>query len=165
MPLNDLIQSHFTPAEVTQVDDLIKQIRDIITPKSRNLTAEENQRYGSINEKNKLLVNKILDYRQAQPDLSSPDVDWTEFEADHFDRQFLQSRTEALNSIIEIMNETKILHDYDNYQNALTDYSYTKYKDETMGGQGYTSKHSELKQFFPNTGGGEPNTEPAPPTP
>jgi hypothetical protein len=39
MPLNDLIQSHFTPAEVTQVDDLIKQLRDILLPKSKNLTA------------------------------------------------------------------------------------------------------------------------------
>jgi hypothetical protein len=164
MPLNDLIQSHFTADEVAQVDALIQQIKDIILPKSKNLTAEENVKYGSINEKNKLLVNKVLDYRNAQPDLSSPDVDWTEYQNDHFDRQFLQSRSEALGGLVEIMNETKILHDYDNYQNALTDYSYTKYKDETMAGQGFTTKHTELKQFFPNTGNSTPSTD-TPPNP
>jgi hypothetical protein len=72
MPLNDLIQSHFTADEVAQVDALIQQIKDIILPKSKNLTAEENVKYGSINEKNKLLVNKVLDYRNAQPDLVVP---------------------------------------------------------------------------------------------
>jgi len=40
MPLNDLIQLHFTADEVEQVDALIQQIKDIILPKSKNLTAE-----------------------------------------------------------------------------------------------------------------------------
>ncbi|TAH03860.1 MAG: hypothetical protein EAZ15_01525, partial [Sphingobacteriales bacterium] len=58
-----------------------------------NLTNEERQRYGSINEQNKLLVNKINDYRQSHPQLNSPQVDWTEFQAD------LNVRI-ALNSIL-----------------------------------------------------------------
>lgn len=157
MPITDLIQMHFTASEMDQADALINQLRDLLQPKTKNLTADEIAQYASINEKNKLFVNKVLDYHEAQPQLSSPDVDWAEYTADHLDRRFLQSRIEALQGIIEMMDETRILHDYDNYQNALTDYRYTKYKDETDGGQGYTEKHRELKQFFPNTGN-EPNS-------
>lgn len=76
------------------------------------------------------------------------------------DRRFLDSRTARLEGLAETLRDTKTFHDYDNYQNALVDYRYTKYKDETDGGLGFSTKHNELKQFFPNTGGGG---NPAPP--
>lgn len=50
------------------------------------------------------------------------------------------------------MTETKRLHDYDNYQNSLVDYNYTKYKSDTQPGKGFDSKAADLKQFFPGTG-------------
>ncbi|MBF4473015.1 hypothetical protein IRZ80_16610, partial [Flavobacterium sp. HJJ] len=62
-----------------------------LIPRIKNLNAEERQKYGSINELNKLIVNKVKDYRTSQPNLSSPDVDWTEFQNDFDSRDFLQA--------------------------------------------------------------------------
>lgn len=150
MPFTDLIQKHLTTAEKTQVDTLLSQIEAIILPKSQNLSAEERSKYGSINEQNKLFVNKIRDYLQTEPSLASPDVNWVEYEADYQDRSFLDTRINRMVSIIQTMTDAKILHDYDNYRNALMDYRFTKYKDET-GIPGFEIKHNECKQFFPNS--------------
>lgn len=154
MPLNDLVQLHFTAAEIATIDAALTQLENVLIPKCRNLTPEERTQYGSVNEHNKLLINKSRDYRQTQPNMSSPDVNWKEFEADYQDRYMLETRIQRAATIVEMMGDTKILHDYDNYQNALTDYRYTRYKAETEGAGGYTTKYQEMKQFFPNTGGG-----------
>lgn len=160
MALQNLIENHFTPAEIAQIDNNLQEIEALIAAKCRNLTAEEKVQYGSINEKNKMLVNKVRDYQNSNPALSATEVDWAEFEADWQDRAFLETRAMRLASISEQMLDTKTLHDYDNYQNALVDYRFTKYKDETDGGGGFGTKYEELKQFFPNTGGGAPTPTP-----
>ena len=49
-----------------------------------------------------------------------------------------------------MLSDFKIVHDYDNYQDALTDYDFSKYKSSTKT-PGYTKKVDELRQFFPNT--------------
>jgi hypothetical protein len=45
------------------------------------------------------------------------------------------------------MENNKILHDYDNYRNALMDYSFTKYKKDTAV-PGFGAKYEALRQFF-----------------
>ena len=153
MPFHDTIQQHLTDEAKLAIDRAIDDLAAALQPYLRNLSPEERQKYGSINEKNKLLVNKVWDYRQTQPELSSPDVKWDEFGADYGDRHFLETRMNRLTSYVGQMDNTKILHDYDNYQNSLVDYNYTKYKVETDVA-GFELKQAELQQFFPNTGGG-----------
>lgn len=154
MPLNDLVQLHFTAAEIARVDAALAELETVLAPKCRNLNLDERVQYGSINEKHKLLVNKVRDYRITQPSMSSPDVNWPEYEADYQDRFFLETRILRIFTVAEMMGDTKILHDYDNYQNALLDHRYTRYKVETEAAGGYSTKYQELKQFFPNSGGG-----------
>jgi hypothetical protein len=160
MPTQNVIQDHFTVADTNQIGDLLNQLEVVLQPRLRNLDDEENNRYGTINEANKLLVNKVNDYQRNQPALRSNDIDWAEFEADFFDRQFLEATALRLESLATIMRETKRMHDYDNYQSSLLDYKYAQYKMETAPGMGYDAKVKELKQFFPNTGG---NNTPATP--
>lgn len=155
MPNQDVIQLHFTDAEKTQVQDLLTQLETIVQPKLRNLDENENNTYGAINEQNKLLVNKVRDFRINQPALSTPDVDWAEFADDFQDRVFLENTALRIDAMSKSMTETKRLHDYDNFQCSLLDYKYTQYKNETSPGLGYDTKAAELKQFFPNTGGGD----------
>ena len=112
----------------------------------------------SVNEQNKLLVNKVRDYQQSSPAMSSPDVDWTEFESDFQARAFLESRAARLSSLAYQMQSTKILHDNDNYQDALNDYAYAQYK-KGANEPGFTEKVAEIKQFFPRS------TPVTPPTP
>ena len=152
MPFNDLIQNHFDTVDITAVNDGLTAVEAAITAKCRNLSPEERQTYGSINEQNKLLVNKVRDYNNSQPNMSSPDVDWKEFDSDYKDREFIEATLLRIQTLVEMLNDTKILHDHDNYQNSLLDYKYAKYKADTDGAGGFNTKIDEIKQFFPNTG-------------
>ena len=151
--------NHVTPADVTQFDLLIAQTEALIQPYLRNLTPEENTRVGSIAEKEKLMVNKVKDYNDSQPGLSSTDVDWTEFTLDFNSRRFYELRAMRLMALAKAMLETKRLHDHDNYQNALIDYAYAQYKDRTQPGLGYDTKVAEIGQFFTGGGPSEPTPE------
>ena len=151
MPFTNFDSRHFTAAEKTAVNTALTSLETALQPKTANLSAEERQQYGSVNEQNKLIINKVKDFRDSQPALSSPDVDWTEFANDHDTRAYLQATIQRLQSLIDGMNNAKILHDWDNYQAALTDYDYAKYKISTNA-TGYQTKVSEIGQFFNRTG-------------
>lgn len=159
MPFQDVIQNHIAGADKVTFATKIGEIETLVQPKLRNLTETENSTYGTINERNKLFVNKVRDYRDSQPALSSPDVDWTEFADDYDDRTFLEQGAARLMALATAMLETKRLHDYDNYQNALVDYAYTQYKNRTQPGLGYDSKENDLKQFFTAGGPSDPTPQ------
>jgi hypothetical protein len=157
MALQNLGVNHLTPEQKAAIDNALSIIETNLLGNTQNLSAEERQKYGSVNETNKLFVNKCREYQQIQSTLASPDVDWTEFEADYQDRTFADTRLDRLATISRMLSDFKIVHDFDNYQDALTDYDYSKYKAGTKT-PGYTEKVEELKQFFPNTGGGSATT-------
>lgn len=147
MPFTNFSSRHFTVAEKADVTGALQTLAALLEPKLANLSPEERQQYGSINEQNKLIVSKVKDYRDAQPALASPDVDWDEFQKDYDTRSFLQSVIQQLQSLTNGLGNAKILHDWDNYQASLTDYDYSKYKFSTEA-TGYETKVNELRQFF-----------------
>jgi hypothetical protein len=55
-----------------------------------------------------------------------------------------------LHQCMEQISDTKILHDNDNYQQALSQYSYISYL-STQHVPGTTSIKDDLSQFFPNS--------------
>lgn len=112
-----------------------------------------------MNETNKLMVNKVRDYRTSQPALSNPDVDWVEFEKDYQTRVLVEAAIYRLRSILDGLENKKILHDYDNYNMSLKDYGYSQYQ---LGAEkvGYQIKVDELSQFFNRTGTTNGNTTP-----
>lgn len=151
MPFENLNSNHYLAAEKTAVNTNLAALEASLMPKVRNLSADERKKYGSINEINKLIVNKAKDYRSSQPTLSSPDVDWVEFQSDFDSRDFLQTTILRLQNMIDGLSNNKILHDFDNYQAALTDYDYSKYKASTKVA-GFENKVNEMGQFFNRTG-------------
>jgi hypothetical protein len=96
-------------------------------------------------------VNKVCDFSKTEPANCSPDVDWNEFAADYDDRTMLETRLTRLRALLERMENAKILHDFDNFQNALVDYSFTQYKKDTNA-EGFVTKFNALRQFFPRAG-------------
>jgi hypothetical protein len=162
MPLDNLNDVHYTPAEKTATTDALTALETALAAKFRNLSPEERKRYGSINEQNKLIVNKVLDYRMSQPGLSSNDVDWVEFQNDFDSRNFIQATIARLQGIIDGLENNKILHDFDNYQAALTDYGYSQYKAGTKTA-GYETKVNDIAQFFSRTGVPTPSAPDTPP--
>lgn len=159
MPINNLNNSHLTNVQVTEIQNAITALENALAMLTVTLTPEERRTYGSVNEQNKLLVNKVWDFRRDSPNLSVPDLDWDEFERDYASRQLMESIQNRLEALQERIKNTKILHDYDNYQSALEDYAYTSYKAGSQA-PGYETKMNELKQFFARSGkGNNPITE------
>lgn len=148
--MKNIIQSQLSEADRTAIGASITEIETTIANKTGVLSEEERRRYGSINEQNKLVVNKAREYRQSQPALSSPGVDWTEFESDYGSRAFLENTINRLYTIIHKLESTKIMHDYDNFQDALKDYGYAQYQ-YGAGEDDYSAKVDEFKQFFTKT--------------
>ena len=151
MPFENLNNNHYSNVEKASVFEIITTLEETLSAKFKNLSAEERKKYGSINEQNKLIVNKALDYRNSQPSLSSNDVDWDEFQNDYDSRMFINATISRLQNLIDGLNNNKILHDYDNYQAALTDYGYSQYKASTKAA-GFETKVNEMAQFFNRTG-------------
>ncbi len=151
MAFNNLENRHFSEQEITEIRALFNQMKTLLEPKLANLTPEERSQHGSINEQNKLIVNKVRDFHEGDPDLCSPDIDWTEFENDYRSRTFLEQIIAQLSKLADGMSNAKILHDSDNYKAALIDYDYSKYK-HNAGVPGYKTKVKEIQQFFSRTG-------------
>lgn len=147
MPFTNFDSRHFSVTEKAAVNDAIASLELATSTKLANLTPSERQQYGSVNEQNKLIINKVKSYKDTQPALSSPDVDWVEFDNDYDTREFLQSVIQRIQSLMVGLVNAKILHDYDNYGASLTDYDYTKYKAKTNA-VGYQTKATDLGQFF-----------------
>ena len=159
MSITNLNNTHLTAAQVTDAQNALTQLETALQVINVNLSAEDRQKYGSINEQNKLFVNKVYDFNESQPTLSSPDVDWEEFNRDFTSRTNLEAIITRLDSLSTKLKNAKILHDYDNYQAALTDYAYTNYKAGTAS-PGFETKMNETKQFFSKTSSKTSNTPP-----
>jgi hypothetical protein len=145
--MKNIIQSQLSEADRTTITKLISDLENALAGKTGTLDAEERKRYGSVNEQNKLVVNKTREYRQNQPAMSAPDIDWDEFESDYQARIALENWINRIYAIAHELESTKIMHDYDNYQDALKDYGYSQYKDGA-GEPGFAAKVAEFKQFF-----------------
>lgn len=148
--MRNIIQDQLTQEDRETAENLVNQLENIFIGKLSALTEKQRQEYKAINEKNKLLVNKVWEYRKHSNGLSSPDVDWQEFENDYNARVFAENLLGRVQSIAYQLESTKILHDYDNYQDALNDYAFSQYS-KGAGKSGFTEKVAELKQFFART--------------
>ncbi len=153
--MKNIIQNQLTAADRTVIGDALTEIETTIAGKTGVLSDEERRRYGSINEQNKLVVNKAFDYNKSQPALSSPNVDWAEFDNDYEARAFLENCINRLNAIKHKFESTKIMHDYDNFQDALKDYGYSQYQ-LGAGEDDYAAKVDEYKQFFTRSNDSKP---------
>ncbi len=150
MAITNLNNTHLSATEANAAKDAVTQLETALAVIMVNLLAADRQKYGSINEQNKLLVNKIQDYHKSQPQLQTSQIDWDEFDKDHSSRILIEGLIARLESLLVKLNNAKILHDYDNYQAALVDYAYTNFMAGT-GAAGYEIKLNDLKQFFNKT--------------
>ncbi|HBK31406.1 hypothetical protein [Limibacterium fermenti] len=149
--ITNLNNKHLDEAQQTEVDTALKALEAALAPVVVNLEPKDRLKYGSINESNKLVVNKTYDYHKNQPELDSPDVDWVEFEKDYKSRAFLENIINRLQSLERGTINAKTLHDYDNLQSALVDHGYCSYKAGT-GTPGFEEKNNEVSQFFARSG-------------
>jgi hypothetical protein len=152
MPFNNLSDKHFSAEEEKRILSLLEEFSNLMMPRLANLSPKERNKYGRVKEQKKLLIDKIKEYNDNEPQLSSSDVDWEEFQKDYKTRYFLSATIEIMNGITLAAECARMLHSYDNYQASITDYNYARYKLSTETGAQYEQKVDQMKQFFPNTG-------------
>ena len=163
--MKNIIRSAFNETARASITAAVATAEQLISAGNlAPLSPDERRRYGSVNEQNKLLINKVRDYRAAAPQLSSPDVDWAEFDSDYEMRGFFETMAARLHSLASQLESGKIQHDHDNYQDALDDYAYTQYK-AGASSPGAAEKAAALKGFFNRTGASTPGPPEDPPTP
>ncbi len=150
MSISNLNNQHLTDEQMQKVNDALDTLQKALEPLQIHLSAEERKKYGSVNEQNKLFVNKVEEYAKAQPSLRSPDVDWEEFVRDFKSRAFLETLVLRLEGFSNQAFNAKVLHDFDNYQDALEDYAYTNFQMRSKSSN-FETKARELKQFFTRT--------------
>ena len=147
MAITNLNNTHLTAAQVTAATTALTGLETSLAVITVTLLAADRKRYGSINEQNKLFVNKAMDYNNNQPALRTPHVNWVEFANDYTSRGNMEGMIARLESLITRLKNAKVLHDYDNYQAALADYAYANFMAGT-GAPGYETKMNDMKQFF-----------------
>ena len=151
MAIENMGRKHITPALITVIDGALNTLETSLLAITNNFSNEDRKKFGSIAEKNKQLANAIQDWNSTQPTLRSPDVDWAEYEADFADRKFADTRMHRFETLLRMLSDFKIAHDYDNYHDAIIDYRHAQYKCLTHT-PGYAEKVDYLKQFFPAAG-------------
>lgn len=147
MSIYNLNNQHLSDEQQRAINEALAQLEEALHPLQINLTAEDRNRYGRVNEQNKLFINKVNDFALSQPSLKSPDVDWDEFAKDFKSRNFLEKTLNRVQDMANRLSNAKILHDFDNYQDSLEDYAYTSFRAGSKK-VGYEVKYKELKQFF-----------------
>ncbi len=151
MAIENMGRKHITPALIASIDGALNTLETSLLAITNNFSNEDRKKFGSIAEKNKQLANAIQDWNSTQPELRSPDVDWAEYEADFADRKFADTRMHRFETLLRMLSDFKIAHDYDNYHDAIIDYRHAQYKCLTHT-PGYAEKVDYLKQFFPAAG-------------
>lgn len=147
MSISNLNNQHLSDEQIKAINDALTQLETAMQSLNINLTPEDRNKYGRVNEQNKLFINKVKDYATQQENLRTPDVDWEEFAKDFKSRSALENVISRLNNLSIRATNSKTLHDFDNYQDALSDYAYTQYRAGSKA-VGFEEKHSDLKQFF-----------------
>ncbi|MGK4566714.1 hypothetical protein [Flavobacterium sp. 3HN19-14] len=100
-----------------------------------------------------LLIDKVKDFQENQPENCAPEVDWHEFHNDYKDRKLAAQMLSMVKTLEGLLLDIRILRDHDNYKAALSEYKYVQYRNRfTSGSAGFEHKIAEIRQFFPKTG-------------
>jgi hypothetical protein len=153
MSIENLGRKHITAAQIAAFDAALDTQISILSAITNNLSDVERQRFSSVNEQNKLLINAGTRFfgnakvrAKNRQMWIGQNLAWIMPTA-----SLPIPAKDRLNTLLRMLKDFKIVHDFDNYQDALIDKRYTDYKASTNT-PGYSEKAEHLRQFFPNTG-------------
>ena len=167
MAIDNMISVDFSDQELNKIENALNEVLQVLSGKVINLTPEEHKQYGSIADKNKVFVDKCKAYMEQDPTTVPNTLDKHEFDKDYKARQQMEEPLKKLSRITEMLMDTKILLDFDNYNGSLSYYRYVKFL-ATQNMPGITSIYADLSQHFQSMGKRTkktPDTPEAPQTP
>ena len=147
MAIDNMISVDFSDQELNKIENALNEVLQVLSGKVINLTPEERTQYGSIGDKNKIFVDKCKAYMEQDPTTVPNTLDKHEFDKDYKARQQMEEPLKKLSRITEMLMDTKILLDFDNYNGSLSYYRYVKFL-ATQNTPGITSIYEDLRQHF-----------------
>ncbi len=147
MALDNLISVTLTEAEVQAINEAIASINNVLQDKVVNLSPNERRQYGSIADRNKILVDKCKDYMDRNPETIPNILDKAEFDRDYETRKQMELPVRSLKRIIEKLEDTKTLLDHDNYHASVAYYRYLKFL-SMQNEPGTTTIYNDLKKHY-----------------
>ena len=151
MAIDNMISVDFSDQELNKIENALNEVLQVLSGKVINLTPEERTQYGSIGDKNKIFVDKCKAYMEQDPTTVPNTLDKHEFDKDYKARQQMEEPLKKLSRITEMLMDTKILLDFDNYNGSLSYYRYVKFL-ATQNTPGITSIYEDLSQHFQSMG-------------
>lgn len=140
-----------SPQDMIDIKSHINAIEQIIKNKIISMDSDERRKHGSVNETNKLFINKIEDVLQNYPDYIPPRFDVQIFQSEKIQRELLEQQIDA-NAIVSYQLESaKIAYDFNNYKSALAVYAFLQFMSEQYNDSTATQLVLDLKEFFPRT--------------
>ncbi len=161
--IDNIISVSFSDEDIEKMNSAIALLNEALEGKAVNLTPEERRQYGSIADRNKILVDKAKFYMEKAPQTMPRTIDKAEFDRDYAARTLLEAPLRELTIVTEKLRDTKTLLDFDNLQSTLAYYRYVKYL-ASENEPGTTSIYQDMKQHYQRGGAPQPE-EPETPAP
>ena len=83
MAIDNIISVSFSDEDIEKMNAAIRMLNEVMEGKAVNLTPEERRQYGSIADRNKLLVDKAKFYMEKAPQTMPRTIDKAEFDRDY----------------------------------------------------------------------------------
>ncbi len=151
MSINRLDAGGLTPQNLLDIKTHINAIEQIIRGRIIDLDPEERRKHGSVNEINKLFINKVEDVLTNYPDFTPPRFDMLLFKAEKEQREILEQEIDAVAIVSYQLISAKIAYDFNNYKAALSVYAYMQFLAEQFNDSTAAQIVADLKEFFPRS--------------
>ena len=143
-----LLNEDLTKTNQAEIEDYISKMEGLVNPNTPVLTPQERQTYGKGNgNSNKLLVADVKTQKTNQPHLKSELINWEEFDKDYLSSSIIEGWLMRLYSIAYKLESAKMMHDYNNYNAAIDQYTHLEYLSRNNV-QGAAEAHRQLKEHF-----------------
>lgn len=163
MAIDNLLSLVFSDEDKQNLRKAAQLINEVVQGKSVNLTPEERRQYGSIADRNKILVDKAKFYMETAPQTVPQTIDKAEFDRDYVAREALDTPLKELKVAVEKLEDLKILLDFDNFQSSLSYYRFIKYLSK-QNEPGTTAIYQDMSQHY-HGGRKKKDDKPTPATP
>lgn len=147
MSRRNMISIELLAATVQQIQSAFETIEQLLDGHVVNISPEDRQRYGSIDEQAKLFIFKAHDFYRAKGQLLPSYFDTVEYEKDFEGRKLFERFEQKAVELQEKIRDTRTLLDYDTLQYSYSLYRHLKnMSQEDIPGIDFWLE--EMSQFF-----------------
>ena len=141
------ISVEIAPEVITQLEEKLKEIKELLTPLSVKLTASERMGIPKMSDKTVAFVSKVVDYVTSNPLLVPPIMETEEFKKDYKANQALQPIYAISEQINEMLRDILILTGSEAYSQALLYYASVKMAAKVGNSEAKTIQEDLGKRF------------------